>query len=233
MKFYIGTSGWYYDWNKDKTLDWYIDHSSLNAVELNASFYRFPFPNQIKSWARKGTSLHWVVKVNRLITHRYKFSQQAVATWEKFSNAFSIMRDMIDYFLFQLPPQYTPAGTRKIESFVKMAKIKAKCALEPRNEKWFEKDLLTWARSLGITWVSVDAPEYSRDIYKTTKDVYVRMHGRTAWYHHDYTNAELRDVAQRVCAAKPDRAYVFFNNDHAMLRNAQRMRQICQKLLEK
>ncbi len=233
MEFYIGTSGWYYDWNKEKTLDWYIEHSSLNAVELNASFYRFPFPNQIKSWARKGTSLHWVVKVNQLITHRYKFSQQAVATWEKFSNAFSIMRDMIDYFLFQLPPQYTPAGTRKIENFVKMAKIKTKCALEPRNEKWFEKDLLTWAQSLGITWVSVDAPEYSRDIYRTTSDVYVRMHGRTAWYRHDYTNAELRDVAQRVRVAKPDRAYVFFNNDHAMLRNAQKMRQICEKLLEK
>jgi uncharacterized protein YecE (DUF72 family) len=24
MELYIGTSGWYYDWNGDKTLDWYI-----------------------------------------------------------------------------------------------------------------------------------------------------------------------------------------------------------------
>ena len=51
-KFFIGTSGWYYDWNKEKTLDWYIENSNFNVIELNASFYRFPFPNHIKGWGK-------------------------------------------------------------------------------------------------------------------------------------------------------------------------------------
>ncbi len=53
MKFYVGTSGWAYKWNKGGNLEWYLENSGLNAVELNASFYRFPFPNQIKGWVKK------------------------------------------------------------------------------------------------------------------------------------------------------------------------------------
>lgn len=232
MKVYIGTSGWYYDWNKDKTLDWYIEHSSLNAVELNASFYRFPFPNQIASWARKGKALHWVIKVNRLITHQYKFSKQAVATWRKFYGAFSPMHDMIDFFLFQLPPHNTPATKNRIEALVKVMKNRKQCALEPRHEAWFDQTLRDWAKSLGITWVSIDAPQYSRDVFKTTTDVYVRMHGRTAWYRHNYTKRELKEVAQRIIATKPRRVFVFFNNNHAMLTNAQAMKQTFHNLVE-
>jgi len=58
----VGTSGWYYDWNPDLSLDWYVQNSGLNAIELNASFYRFPYKNQITSWARNGRSLSWAVK---------------------------------------------------------------------------------------------------------------------------------------------------------------------------
>ncbi|MEO0119416.1 MAG: DUF72 domain-containing protein, partial [candidate division WOR-3 bacterium] len=69
MEIYVGTSGWYYDWNLEGTFDWYLKNSKLNAVELNVSFYRFPFPNQVKSWANKGKSLRWAIKVSRIITH--------------------------------------------------------------------------------------------------------------------------------------------------------------------
>ncbi|RLE86352.1 MAG: DUF72 domain-containing protein, partial [Thermoprotei archaeon] len=57
MEIYVGTSGWLYDWNIGGNLEWYVKFSSLNTVELNASFYRFPFRNQVRSWARKGSKL--------------------------------------------------------------------------------------------------------------------------------------------------------------------------------
>ena len=47
MEVFVGTSGWSYGWNKGGNLDWYLRNSHLNAVELNASFYRFPNRNQI------------------------------------------------------------------------------------------------------------------------------------------------------------------------------------------
>lgn len=219
----MGTSGWYYDWNEDGTLDWYLKNSHLNAIELNASFYRFPFPNQVKSWAKKGRGLRWVIKVNRLITHTFKFSEKSYSTWERFFELFSIMDDLIDYFLFQLPPNLTPNSRKKIEDFIKKTKTERRFALEVRNEKWFQDEMVEWARGLKITWVSIDAPELSRDIYKTTGTVYLRMHGRTAWYSHNYTIRELDGIAQEIIRRSPKKVYTFFNNDHNMLKNAQMM----------
>jgi uncharacterized protein YecE (DUF72 family) len=233
MNVFIGTSGWYYEWNKDLTLDWYIAHSGLNAIELNASFYRFPFPNQVKAWVRKGKNLHWVIKVNKLITHQYKFSSRAVTTWQRFNTIFAEMHPMIHYFLFQLPPNLSSKAMNKIEDFLIKTKIARKCALEPRHESWFRDDVITWAQSLGITWVSIDAPKFPRDIFKTTDTVYVRVHGRTDWYRHNYKAQELRTIGKRVYSVKPKTVFMFFNNNHNMLKNAQKMKKSMEAIREK
>jgi uncharacterized protein YecE (DUF72 family) len=230
MKVFVGTSGWYYDWNKDKTLDWYISNSGLNAVELNASFYRFPFPNQVKSWAQKGSSLCWAVKVSRLITHQLRFSERAREIWLKFYDLFSIMNELIEFFLFQLPPSMTDKEKDRISGFIEKTGVVEKCALEPRHDSWFRSEVVDWAKSIGLTWVSVDAPVLSRDIIKTTDNVYLRMHGRTDWYEHNYSTNELKAIAKRMAAAKSKRAHIFFNNDHNMLKNAQNMLKIFEGL---
>jgi uncharacterized protein YecE (DUF72 family) len=49
------------------------------------------------------------------------------------------------------------------------------------------------------------------------------MHGRTEWYAHLYSFEELKEVAERILNIKPEKAYVFFNNDHAMLENSRKM----------
>jgi uncharacterized protein YecE (DUF72 family) len=69
---YVGTSGWSYSWNQGNSLEWYLKHSGLNAIELNMSSYRFPYSNMVKSWATKGKDLARVVKVHRSITHFQK-----------------------------------------------------------------------------------------------------------------------------------------------------------------
>jgi hypothetical protein len=51
-------------------------HAGLSAVELNASFYRFLFPNQIAGWARRGSTLRWCVKAHWLITHRHRLNRR-------------------------------------------------------------------------------------------------------------------------------------------------------------
>ena len=65
-----------YSWNEGGSLEWFCENSGLNAVELNMSFYKFPFPNQVKGWARKGSRLRWAIKVNRLIAHDRKFDER-------------------------------------------------------------------------------------------------------------------------------------------------------------
>lgn len=223
MRFFVGTSGWYYGWNKEQSLDWYISNSKLNAIELNASFYRFPFPNQVKGWAKKGKNLRWAIKVHRLITHQYKFSEESINVWQRFFNLFSEMEELIDYYLFQLPPGLTEMTKDKISRFIRDVKINKKFALELRNKTWFCEETIKWAESLNITLVSIDAPDFPDTIFNTAKNVYLRMHGRTGWYSHNYTNKELKEIARKILITRAETVYVFFNNNHNMLKNAQDM----------
>jgi uncharacterized protein YecE (DUF72 family) len=95
---------------------------------------------------------------------------------------------------------------------------------------WFNDEFVNWASRFGITWVSIDSPDFPRNVFNTSGVVYVRMHGRTVWYAHLYSIEELRDVAQRILIAKPEKAYVFFNNNDAMLENSRKMLSILKSL---
>ncbi len=223
MKVFVGTSGWFYDWNEERTLDWYIASSGLNAVELNASFYRFPFPNMVRSWASKGKGLAWAVKVNRAATHTHRFNAAAAESWRRFRELFRPLDPLVHFYLFQLHPGIGFDRAERIEQFVRQTGLGPRFALEPRHESWFGREAEEWARRLGITLVSVDSPEFEREIVNTSGLVYIRMHGRSGWYHHNYTRAELRGVAAGIRAARPRAAYVFFNNDSNMLENAREM----------
>lgn len=223
MEVFVGTSGWYYEWNPDRSLDWYIENSRLNAVELNASYYRFPFPNQVKAWRRKGSGLRWAVKVNRLVTHVHKLGSRAPAVWQRFQTLFEPLDQLVDFYLFQLPPNLSAGKAEQVRGFARKTGLGCRFALECRHPSWFETGTADWAKKLGITMVSVDAPELSREVFNTSGLVYLRMHGRTAWYRHDYRPTELRDVGRRISAARPRASYVFFNNDEAMLANARAM----------
>ncbi len=234
MEVYVGTSGWMYDWNPDG-FEWFIKYSELNAVELNASFYRFPYPNQVISWARKTKHkpLRWSIKVNRLITHVYLFNEKAMKTWSRFYELFKVLDIYVDFYLFQLPPRIKPTAKmiERIERFIEYTNLRERFALEWRNKEWFQNKWVEWATKLGITVVSVDSPEvifYA----KSSNYVYVRMHGRSFWYAHYYTDEELNEVAERIIELDGKAVYVFFNNNHDMLENARRMKKILEEKIK-
>ncbi|MHA1595232.1 MAG: DUF72 domain-containing protein [Candidatus Baldrarchaeia archaeon] len=233
MKIYVGTSGWMYHWNKGGTFDWYVKNSGLNCVELNASYYRFPFKNQVLGWARKSPeSFRWAVKVNRFVTHVFKMSNRAFETWVKFRNLFEPLDPKVDFYLFQLPPFIKPSETyvARIERFVSRAELGDRFALEWRHVEWFSERWEKWAEDLGITLVSVDAPDLPRRIFAINGTIYLRMHGRTAWYSHVYSEEELREVAEQMLSKNPRRIYVFFNNDTGMLVNGRQMMNILREM---
>lgn len=229
---YVGTSGWMYSWNRGGSLDWYINYSGLNAVELNASFYRFPFQSAVKSWKTKGGRLRWSIKVNRLITHTFKFNERAFEAWVRFKELFGSMDHLIDFYLFQLPPLMSISSQPKIEAFAEKTGLKERFALEPRNMTWFSDDVVEWASNLGITLVSVDCPDLPQTLFNLNGVIYERMHGRTIWYGHYYSKDELEDIAERIIEMGADKVYVFFNNDHAMLENSREMLDILRRLIK-
>ncbi len=224
---YVGTSGWMYDWNEGGNLEWYVRHSGLNAVELNASFYRFPFRSQVERWAKRSGNIRWAVKVHRSITHYRKLSGQALDVWRKFKSLFDVLesKETLDFYLLQMPPSFsrTQSSISKLSSFVKLSGVEPRrLAFEFRHESWFSEDTVDLAKKLGITLVSVDSPMTSWFV-SVNDTVYLRMHGRSAWYAHNYSEEELKDVAKRLLELNPKRIYVFFNNNHWMLGNARYM----------
>lgn len=223
MEIYVGTGGWMYGWNPDG-LRWYAANSGLNAVELNASFYRFPRRMQVEAWAREGRALRWAVKIHRYLTHVKRLKEDAMEVWAKFRDLFSPLDPLIDFYLAQLPPSFDrrPANVERLRRFAEASGIGERLAVEFRHGSWFDGETVDLCRELGITAVSVDEPGAAW-IAETNGAVYLRMHGRTAWYAHEYTAEELEETARRVLSLGPERIYVFFNNDHWMLENARAM----------
>ncbi len=232
MRVYVGTSGWAYFWNPDG-LDWYMEHTGLKAVELNASFYRFPFRNQVRSWARKSakSGLRWAVKVHRSITHIRMLNERAKEIWNKFAKLMEDLDPFVDFYLLQLPPRARPTKPfmERLEGFISYADLGWRLAVEFRNHAWFNAETVDWLRELQTTFVSVDSPEaifYSRSGPYT----YLRLHGRTAWYAHYYSREELFRIARELISLDGDAIYAFFNNDHGMLENAIELMKIIEEL---
>ena len=220
--FYIGTSGWAYTWNHDKTLTWYTTHSHLNAIELNMSYYRFPYPNMITSWTQKGEQLAWVIKIHRLITHIKQLNTESYSIFERFTQLFQPMKQHIHYYLLQLPPKFT--NINAVEQFINKFS-NHKFAVEFRHPTLFTSEIKNWAQQHKILLVSVDAPNLPKTIM--SKNIcYIRIHGRNKWYQHQYTHTELTEIADHIMQTKPEYVYIFFNNNHAMLQNAQTMHSI-------
>ncbi len=55
------------------------------------------------------------------------------------------------------------------------------------------------------------------------KKIYLRVHGRTEWYSHNYNDGELIDIKNRIISINPKIVYILFNNNHSMLNNAIKM----------
>lgn len=220
MEIYVGTSGWMYSWNEKGNLDWYIENSNLNAVELNASFYRFPFENQIKGWSKRGSKLRWSIKVHRLITHKFKLNDEGKNSFKKFLELFNPMDNLIDFYLFQLPPSFSPKEIDKLIHFFNDFE-KEKIVIEFRNKNWYEIDLENFGEKNNLLICSIDSPDFQKKIFKVKERIYLRFHGREFWYQYDYSEKELEEILKIIKDKKPEKIYNFFNNDHSMLKNAQ------------
>jgi len=220
MEVHVGTSGWAYAWNRGRSLAWFVEHSGLDAIELNASFYGFPSEKSIRSWADAGSRLRWSVKVHRSITHRHRFNEKAIPVWERFLERFLPLDDLIDFYLFQAPPAFTDID--RAIAFVEAIDLGRRCAVEIRNPAVLGDDKVCRRLQEAAVLVSVDSPDLRERIF-SDNTVYLRMHGREGWYRHDYTWSELAGILDRITDISPERAYIFFNNNHAMLENARAM----------
>jgi uncharacterized protein YecE (DUF72 family) len=166
------------------------------------------------------------VKVHRGITHTHRFNKEAFELWERFHEAFAPLDPNTRFYLFQAHPAFT--DTDGLVTFASNCELGDRFALEIRNPGLLMDDSLCRKLQNCVTLVSVDSPSAHSRIFPG-ETIYLRMHGRSAWYSHDYTDEEMEEIAGTIRDLAPKSVYVFFNNN-TMLENARIMKNILDSL---
>lgn len=217
----IGCSGWFYwHWREcfypqgKPTNQWFGHYASkFKTVELNAPFYSWPTVATIQSWLRQVGRRQFVytVKVSELITHVKRFARTGGLV-KDFGFIADLLGPRMGCFLFQLPPSfhYSPARLKRI---VAQLDSNRRNVVEFRHKSWWNEDVYSAFRDAGIIFCSSSGPRLPDELVKTANDIYIRFHGTTQWYRHDYSKDELAVWAHRIENSGADRVWAYFNND--------------------
>ena len=218
---HIGCSGWFYWHWKDgfyppgsATSCWFEHYARhFRTVELNAPFYSWPTIATVKSWLRQAGRRKFIytVKVSELITHTRRFTGTKELVRD-FGFIADLLGERMGCFLFQLPPSfhYTPARLKRILSQLEPSR---RNVVEFRHRSWWNESVFSAFRNAGAIFCSCSGPRLPDELVKTADDVYVRFHGTTKWYRHDYTTEELAVWASRIKKSGAKNVWAYFNND--------------------
>jgi uncharacterized protein YecE (DUF72 family) len=220
---HVGTSGWTYpDWagrfyprgvSGAKRLAYYA--TRFDAVEIDATFYRFPTPAMIDAWNRRlPRGFNVAVKGHRRITHaaRLRDCEEIVCDFLASLAGLRALRVV----LWQLHP----AIERDLELLSRFLALlprgrRLAHAFEFRHASWWHEDVARVLRARGAAFVAVSHPRLPPDVIPTGRVLYLRFHGLgRRLYDYDYSRAELRAWAERLRPHLAGRSlYAFFNND--------------------
>lgn len=233
---HVGTSGWTYeDWNGPfypegvsgpRRLEYYA--SRFDTVEVNATFYRLPFPGMISGWNRRLPSrFRLVVKGPRRVTHLKKLAgcEEPLAAFLERVLRLKTLRVV----LWQLPP-WLHRDLERLDGFLARLPRAVRHAVEFRHASWWHDETARLLERHGAAFVTVSHPGLPGDIVPTADFLYLRFHGLGSdLYRYDYSAKELGEWADRVSALRAGRElYAFFNNDYGARapRNALQFRQL-------
>ena len=219
---FVGCSGWFYwKWRGPfypaglPTSDWFNHYARhFDTVEINASFYSWPTVTNVKTWLRQPRSQTFIytVKVCELITHVKKFEDTQVLV-KDFGLIADILSERMGCFLFQLPPSYHFTEAR-LSAILAQLDPRWRNVVEFRHASWWNDHVYAAFREMGTIFCSCSGPRLPDALIRTADDVYLRLHGPTRWYRHDYSNSELAEWADKICASGARRAWIYFNNDY-------------------
>jgi uncharacterized protein YecE (DUF72 family) len=221
MTAFVGCSGWFYWHWRDRFYPpglagsrWFQHYAStFRTVELNAPFYAWPKVQSVRNWRKQVArrKFLYTIKANDLITHVKRFTRTAELV-KDFSHVADLLGPHMGCFLFQLPPsfRYSPAALRRV---LRQLDPSRRNVVEFRHKSWWNEKVYAAFREAGAIFCCVSGPRLPDELVKTADDVYVRFHGTTRWYRHDYTSEELAAWALKIRESRARRAWVYFNND--------------------
>lgn len=220
-KYFVGCSGWYY-WHWHELFypadlprkAWFEFYArQFDTVELNAPFYAWPTVATVQSWVKQAgqSGMVYTVKGCELITHVKRFGRTKELV-KDFGHIADLLGPRMGCFLFQLPPSFRYSADR-LKRIIGQLDPARRNVVEFRHKSWWNDRVYAACSDAGVIFCSCSGPRLPDELVKTADEVYVRFHGTTQWYRHDYSDAELKVWADRIKASKAKRVWAYFNND--------------------
>lgn len=237
----VGCSGWFYwHWRgafypaEIPTSRWFEHYRRhFRTVELNAPFYSWPTPGVVATWLRQAARTRFVytVKVSELITHTRRFTGTKTLIRD-FGYIADLLGKRMGCFLFQLPPSFHYSRTR-LRRIVGQLDPARRNVVEFRHRSWWNEEVYEAFRESGTIFCSCSGPRLPDDLVTTADEIYLRFHGTTRWYRHDYTTTELAFWAEKIKASGAQRVWAYFNNDRDgyAIKNARKFSRLVGSLL--
>lgn len=191
--------------------------ASLNAVEINSSFYRPHQPKTYERWAESTPAdFRFSVKLPKTITHEKRL-QDSNALLKDFLAQCAGLGQRLGCLLVQLPPslafddkvvRYFFDGLRKVHA--------GPVALEARHPGWFSDEVSRQLASHQVARVLADPVMFDAGRWPGGDPhlVYVRLHGSPRMYYSAYARSVLDALAVRlqIAAASDATVWCVFDN---------------------
>ncbi len=244
-KLYIGTSGWIYPhWDavfyplnlpsKGK-LKYFSKY--FKTTEINYSFYHLPSRTTFERWYQETPpDFVFSLKASRYLTHikRLKGIKKA---WSSFLKNALFLKEKLGPVLFQLPPSFknNQENFKRLNEFLKFiftkkSRQKLKFCFEFRHQSWCQEKIYQLLKKYKMAWVIADSPAWPKAEKVTAPFVYFRMHGSKILFSSNYTNKELKTLAQKIknYLKRNLEVYIYFNNDSQgfAVKNAKELKNI-------
>lgn len=217
----IGTSGWAYgNWRgafypaklrQGEWLAFYARH--LDAVEVNASFYRLPRESLVRGWlAKTPDHFRFALKAWRAITH-YRRLADCDDLLPPFFAVADLFGSRLGPILFQLPPRF-PAEPDRLARFLDGLPAGYRYAFEFRDPSWHGEEVYAILRRHGAAFCPFDLAGTTGPRVATAGFVYARLHGHERRYRGAYPETVLREWADWFARCRGDGrdVWVFFDN---------------------
>jgi uncharacterized protein YecE (DUF72 family) len=148
-----------------------------------------------------------------LITHFQRLSSAGSAL-ETFFDRVSPLGQRLAAVVWQLPPTLGP-DLDLLHGFLGELPDRFRHAVEFRDPEWLRPDVYRLLERHDAALCCVSSAAMPAERRATANLVYVRLHGLSGGYAHDYTAAELEPWARflRLVERNGCHALVYFNND--------------------
>lgn len=114
--------------------------TQFNSIELNATFYSMPSPEQVQTWKEKTPAdFKFFPKITNTVSHfRRLLNITDVVT--RFATAVLNFDEKLGMVFLQLHDNFKPKDYERLEKFVQDWPKEVPLAIELRNEEWFSDE---------------------------------------------------------------------------------------------